>query len=109
MVAGALGNAEVQRINMALPDEAARELVFNADLDDERVWVPRGENVWTRPLLFNVNQGSWVGITRAKGTGVVSRHRHPAPVTGYTFEGSWGYVEHEWTATAGTFIFEPAG
>ncbi|MCH9669957.1 MAG: phytanoyl-CoA dioxygenase family protein [Gammaproteobacteria bacterium] len=30
-------------------------------------------------------------------------------MTGYTFEGSWGYVEHEWTATAGTFIFEPAG
>ncbi|PCI44028.1 MAG: hypothetical protein COB51_10795, partial [Moraxellaceae bacterium] len=41
--------------------------------------------------------------------GIVSRHRHPAMVTGYTLDGAWGYLEHDWVATKGTFIFEPAG
>lgn len=96
-------------LKFALPDEAVRELVLEADLDNERAWVPRGDNVWSLPLLFNVNQGSWVNITRAKGDGVISRHRHPAAVTGFTLEGAWGYLEHDWTAQAGTFVFEPPG
>jgi len=30
-------------------------------------------------------------------------------VYGYTIRGSWHYKEHDWVATPGTFIFEPAG
>lgn len=96
-------------IKFALPAEALQELVHDADIDDERVWVPRGDAVWSLPLLFNVAQGSWVNITRARGEGIISRHRHPAAVTGFTLEGAWGYLEHDWTAKAGTFIFEPPG
>ncbi len=91
------------------PAEALKELVHDADIDDERVWVPRGDGVWSLPLLFNVAQGSWINITRAKGKGIISRHRHPAAVTGFTLEGAWGYLEHDWTAKTGTFIFEPPG
>ena len=93
----------------ALPDEALKELVHDADMNDERLWVPRGDDVWSLPLLFNVASGSWVNITRAKGDGVISRHRHPAAVTGYTLAGAWGYLEHDWTAKTGTFVFEPPG
>lgn len=100
---------DMQSISQRLPDQALKELVLDADLDDERVWVPRGDDVWSLPLLFNVAQGSWVNLTRAKGDGVISRHRHPAPVTGFTLEGAWGYLEHDWTAKAGTFVFEPPG
>lgn len=96
-------------VNIPLPDDAVKELVLDADLDDERLWVPRGENVSSLPLLFNVTQGSWVNITRATGNGIISRHRHSSPVTGYTLDGAWGYLEHEWTARRGTFIFEPPG
>ena len=28
---------------------------------------------------------------------------------GYTIQGKWRYLEHDWVATAGTFIYEPAG
>lgn len=93
----------------SLPAEALKELVVDADMDDERMWVPRGDNVWSLPLMFNVSQGGWINLTRAKGEGVISRHRHPSAVTGYTLEGAWGYLEHGWTATAGTFVFEPPG
>ncbi|MEX2449433.1 MAG: 2,4'-dihydroxyacetophenone dioxygenase family protein [Rhodospirillales bacterium] len=96
-------------LTIALPPEAKRELVTHTADDDERYWVPRGDNVWFRPLLFNVTQGSWVNITKASKQGVIGRHRHPAPVTGFTLEGCWGYLEHDWTAKPGTMVYEPAG
>lgn len=92
-----------------LPPEAAPELIEEVNFDDEREWMPTGENISVRPLFFNVLQGMWVNLLKASGDGIVSRHRHPAPVTGYTLDGTWGYVEHDWVAKAGTFIFEPAG
>jgi hypothetical protein len=30
-------------------------------------------------------------------------------VHGYTLRGSWRYLEHDWVATPGTYIFEPPG
>jgi 2,4'-dihydroxyacetophenone dioxygenase len=94
---------------MALPPDAVSEIVHDADLNDERLWVPRGDDIWTLPLMFSVSTGAWVNITRASGTGIISRHRHSSPVTGYTLDGTWGYLEHAWTARKGTFIFEPPG
>lgn len=96
-------------VTIPLPEYAVPEMVADIDFDDERLWVPRGDGVDNIPLLFCVTQGSWVNITRARGDGIVSRHRHSSPVTGYTMEGAWGYLEHDWTATHGTFIFEPPG
>lgn len=99
----------ITRIDTALPPDAVPELVLDVDFEDSRLWVPRGEDVESLPLLFSVTQGSWVNITRARGDGVISRHRHSSPVTGYTLDGAWGYVEHEWTARKGTFVYEPPG
>jgi gentisate 1,2-dioxygenase len=45
-------------------------------------------------------------VTRA---GIVSRHRHPSAVFGYVIKGRWKYDEHEWTAEAGSFVYEPPG
>ena len=59
--------------------------------------------------MFNVTTGAWINITRARGDAIISRHRHSSPVTGYTLAGTWGYLEHDWTARPGTFIFEPPG
>ena len=40
---------------------------------------------------------------------MLSRHVHPAPVHGLVLEGSWRYLEHDWVATKGTYVFEPPG
>jgi quercetin dioxygenase-like cupin family protein len=96
-------------VSIPLPEYAVHEMVADVDLDDERLWVPRGDNIESLLLLFSVTQGSWVNITRARGNGIISRHRHSSPVTGYTLSGAWGYLEHEWTARKGTFVFEPPG
>ena len=36
-------------------------------------------------------------------------HYHVGTVRGYTMRGHWRYLEHDWVAKPGTFIYEPAG
>jgi len=87
------------------------DMAFPAIPDDERVWVPepKRERVWFRPLMFNTVHGGWTILLRVRSAGVYSRHRHPGPVHGYTLKGSWRYLEHDWVAVPGTYIFEPPG
>jgi len=95
---------------MLNPMEMAKDIVVNGVLpDDERVWVPQAENVWFRPLCLSTRQGYWVNLLRVRKSGILSRHRHPAPVHGYVIEGKWKYLEHDWTATQGSYVFEPPG
>ena len=88
---------------------APHELVVTGEPEDERVWVPQEENVWFRPLLLNTVQGQWCNLLRVRKSGVLSRHIHPAPVHGYVLRGSWRYLEHDWIARAGDYVFEPPG
>lgn len=85
------------------------EIVAQAIPDDERVWVPQAENVWFRPLLLNTVTGSWCNLLRVRKSGVLSRHIHPSLVVGYVIKGSWRYLEHDWVATEGSFVYEPPG
>lgn len=85
------------------------EIAVRAIPDDERVWVPQAPNVWFRPLLFNTVSGGWCNLLRVRKSGVLSRHRHPMVVTGYVIKGRWRYLEHDWVATEGSFVYEPPG
>ena len=76
---------------------------------DERHWVPLAPNRWSRPLCLNVSQGYWVHLTRVRGSGLVSRHRPPAPVHGFVLKGCWRYLERDWEAVPGSYIYEPPG
>ena len=85
------------------------EIAIAAIPDDERVWVPQAENVWFRPLFLNTVAGQWCNLLRVRRAGVLSRHRHPSVVFGYVIKGAWRYLEHDWIATAGSFVYEPPG
>jgi len=76
---------------------------------DERVWVPVDDNVWFRPLCLSTTRGYWVNLLRVRRSGVLSRHRHPQPVHGYVIKGEWRYLEHDWRATEGAYVYEPPG
>jgi len=92
------------------PKEAAQEIVIpHAIPEDERIWVPQAENVHFRPLCLNVSQGYWMNLLRVRKSGVLSRHRHPNPVHGVVLKGSWRYLEHDWVATEGSYVYEPPG
>ena len=85
------------------------EISIAAIPEDERVWVPQAANVWFRPLLLNTVTGSWCNLLRVRKSGVLSRHIHPSWVTGYVIKGAWRYLEHEWVASEGSFVYEPPG
>jgi quercetin dioxygenase-like cupin family protein len=85
------------------------QIVTHAVPDDERVWVPQAPQVWFRPLMLNTLNGQWCNLLRVRRAGTLSRHRHPSPVHGYVIKGSWRYLEHDWIAQAGDYVFEPPG
>ena len=40
---------------------------------------------------------------------MLSRHRHPQPVHGYVIKGRWRYLEHDWEAREGGYVYEAPG
>jgi 2,4'-dihydroxyacetophenone dioxygenase len=92
------------------PTHARGEIVVGDVIPaDERLWVPLGDKVWSRPLSFVPSQGYWVHLLRVARTGVFNRHRHASPVHGYVLKGRWYYLEHEWEAVEGSYVFEAPG
>jgi 2,4'-dihydroxyacetophenone dioxygenase len=81
----------------------------DAATDDERYYVPLSETISTRPVWISPQQNMWAVILRKVGAGLVSRHYHPHQIFAYTISGRWGYLEHDWIATTGDFVYEPPG
>jgi len=89
-------------LEMSLPDQAIQA--------DELPWVPQGDRVWFKPLRFDLANGRWVNLLKVTGEGKVNRHRHSGgQVLGFVVQGSWRYLERDWVARPGTFVYEPPG
>jgi 2,4'-dihydroxyacetophenone dioxygenase len=94
------------------PAEALQDIFIPQalpDMHDELLWVPQTDSVSFRPLCFCTSGGYYVNLLRVRGAGVLSRHRHPGPVHGHVLKGRWKYLEHDWEAVAGSYVFEPPG
>lgn len=77
---------------------------------EEIPWIPQGSRgVWFKPLRISLEQNRWVNLLKVTRGGVVNRHRHLSEVEGWVVQGSWHYLEHDWTARPGDFVFEPRG
>ena len=85
------------------------DLVLDTMPTDERLWVPQTDTVSFRPILFNPSNGYWINLLKVTRAGILNRHVHPAPVYGYVIKGSWRYIEHDWIAKEGSFVYEPPG
>ena len=95
--------------NVFKADAKKETYIANAPTEDDRYYVPFSETVSSRPLWISPSQNKWADILMAKSAGLVNRHYHPHEVFAYTISGKWGYLEHDWTATAGDFIYETPG
>jgi 2,4'-dihydroxyacetophenone dioxygenase len=91
------------------PDAMPEVYLENAPIEDDRYYVPFTDTVLSRPLWISPTQNKWCDILMAKKAGLVNRHYHPHEVFAYTISGKWGYLEHDWTATAGDFVYETPG
>jgi 2,4'-dihydroxyacetophenone dioxygenase len=76
---------------------------------DEIPWVPQADGVWFRPLRISPGRGTWTNLLRVTKQGRINLHRHVAPVEAWVVAGQWRYLEHDWTAQAGQYVYEPAG
>jgi len=76
---------------------------------DERLWAPISEGIWSRPIHLNVTGGFYVHLLRVRRSGLLQRHRHSGQVHAYVIRGQWRYLEHDWVARAGSYVFEPPG
>ena len=69
-----------------------------------------------RPLksrfIYQSTDGSYdveAIVLKVRKSGVLSRHRHPQAVHGFVLKGKWKYLEHDWWAQEGSYVFEPPG
>ncbi|PZE21724.1 2,4'-dihydroxyacetophenone dioxygenase family protein [Paenibacillus xerothermodurans] len=87
---------------VGLPDQAI-------DIDDIP-WVPQSDRVWFKPVRFDLASGQWINLLKVKPGGKVNRHRHTGgQVMAFTIQGQWHYLERDWVAKPGTFVYEPPG
>ena len=92
------------------PSRRSREhFVTSIDIADDRLWVPYADGVWLQPCHFNVTSGGFSVVLRGLPGAMLGTHYHVGIVRGYTMRGHWRYLEHDWVAGPGTFIYEPAG
>jgi quercetin dioxygenase-like cupin family protein len=88
---------------------ARGHFVAHNDLNDERFWIPYAPGVWVRPCCFNLTGGGFSVLLKGMPGAALGVHYHVGTVRGYTLQGHWRYLEHDWIAKPGTFIYEPAG
>src|SRR5437588_4485796 len=92
------------------PSRRSREhFITNTDLEDDRLWVPYAEGVWFQPCCFNVTSRGFSVVLKGLPGAKLGTHYHVGIVRGYTLRAHWRYLEHDWIAKPGTFIYEPAG
>lgn len=95
---------------MVLPAAGSAPLTDVVARSTDIPWVPQGSgNVWFKPLRICLEQNRWTNLLKVTKNGIVNRHRHLSEVEGWVIQGSWHYLEHDWTANAGDFVYEPLG
>jgi 2,4'-dihydroxyacetophenone dioxygenase len=60
-------------------------------------------------LKVNKVSGQIVMLLKAEPGSYLGRHKHYGTVCVYTLSGKWRYVEDDWRASTGSFVYEPAG
>ena len=109
-----ISKQDIQNANipyqLPMPQNALPEIVIPSAIpEDEKLWVKQAENVYFRPLCLNASQGYWMNLLKVTKSGVLSRHRHPNAVHGFVLKGRWHYLEHDWEAKEGSYVYEPPG
>ena len=82
---------------------------FIGPSEDDSPWVPDGDSAAIRHLAFDVRNNSYANILWVKSGGHLGTHRHRGFVSAITLEGSWRYLEYDWVAKPGSFVYETPG
>ena len=77
--------------------------------EQESPWVPFGPKAAIRHLAFDTLHNTFMNMLWVKEPGVIGTHKHRGTVVMVCLEGSTRYLEYDWVATPGSFIYEPPG
>lgn len=77
--------------------------------EKESPWIPFGENAAIRHLHFDVRHNIFANVLWIKSAGVIGTHKHRGTVVMMCLEGTVRYLEYDWVASPGAFIYETPG
>jgi quercetin dioxygenase-like cupin family protein len=88
----------------------AYETLYRRGADVPAVpFTPYNEDVLIKLLRVDPVSGQLCVILSAPGGTGLGVHKHYGSVILYTIKGAWRYLEHDWVARAGDFVYETAG
>ncbi|MBL8552440.1 MAG: 2,4'-dihydroxyacetophenone dioxygenase family protein [Hyphomonadaceae bacterium] len=82
---------------------------FVGPTEKESPWVPFGPNAAIRHLHFDTRSNTFSNVLWIKEKGVIGTHKHRGTVVMVCLEGSARYLEYDWVANPGDFIYETPG
>ena len=115
MLSNKIANSDEDLIPYSLPQvpfmssDMVHTEVLGDWLKDDQLWVPQTATVSFKPCLLSASNGYFVNILRVRQNGILSRHRHSGAVHALVLRGRWHYLEHDWVAEQGSYIYEPPG
>lgn len=72
-------------------------------------FVPYSEEVFLKLIKVDPIRGEWIALLKAPAKTELPMHHHGGTVMVWTLAGRWKYIEHDWVATPGSFVYETAG
>ena len=90
-------------------NQHGRPGIFVGPSETESPWVPFGPNAAIRHLHFDTRHNIFSNILWVKSKGVIGTHKHRGTVVMVCLEGSTRYLEYDWVAGPGGFIYETPG
>jgi len=89
------------------------EAIDTALIDVESLpWMPftpYSEELQLKLIKADPIRGEWVTLLKVPPKFQLPMHHHSGTVMVWTLKGQWKYLEHDWVAGAGSFVFETAG
>lgn len=79
--------------------------------DESLPWLPflpYSDVVKIKYFKLDPLRGEIVSVLKVPPGIQLPKHHHTGPVIVYTVQGRWKYLEHDWTATPGSVVYETA-
>lgn len=89
------------------------ETIDTALIDVESLpWIPfapYSDTILLKLIKADPITGQWIALLKLPPKTELPMHHHAGTVMVWTIAGQWKYIEHDWVASEGSFVFETAG
>jgi pimeloyl-ACP methyl ester carboxylesterase len=101
------------RLTQGNPMTMFYETIDTALIDVESLpWMPfapYSDKIFLKLIKVDPISGQWIALLKAPAHAELPLHHHAGTVMVWTIAGRWKYIEHDWVAGPGSFVFETAG